>query len=93
MTRTVFCRKYQQDLEGLEAPPLPSKRGQEIFENVSKRAWLAWQDLQTMIINERHLNMLDPESRKFLTEQMERFLNNDPVEGAEGYVPPEAPPA
>ena len=91
MTRTVICRKYQQALEGLDAPPLPGKRGQEIFENVSKKAWLAWQDLQTMIINERHLNMLEPDARKFLSEQMERFFNNETVAGAEGYVPPGDP--
>jgi Fe-S cluster biosynthesis and repair protein YggX len=92
MTRTVFCRKYQKELDGLDAPPLPGKRGQEIFDSVSRKAWLAWQDLQTMIINERHLNMLEPEARKFLSDQMIRFFDNETVEGAEGYVPPEDPP-
>lgn len=93
MTRTVVCRKYQKELEGLEAPPLPGKLGQDIYENVSKQAWLEWQELQTMIINERHLNMLDAEARKFLSEQMKRFFDNETVEGAEGYVPPGEPPA
>ncbi|MDH3643983.1 MAG: oxidative damage protection protein [Gammaproteobacteria bacterium] len=89
MTRTVHCRKYDEDLEGLDDAPLPGPKGQEIFESVSKKAWLEWQDLQTMLINEKHLNLRDADARKYLTEQRERFLNNDPVDHAEGYLPPE----
>jgi Fe-S cluster biosynthesis and repair protein YggX len=89
MTRTVFCRKYQRELEGLDAPPLPGKRGQEIFETVSKQAWHEWQQHQTMLINEKHLSLIDPEARKYLAEQMENFFSNAEVEGAEGYVPPD----
>ncbi|MCZ6617477.1 MAG: oxidative damage protection protein [Gammaproteobacteria bacterium] len=88
MTRTVLCRKYGQQLEGLDAPPQPGPKGQELFETVSKKAWLEWQDQQTMLINERHLNMLDPDARKYLSIQMERFLNNEEIDHAEGYTPP-----
>lgn len=87
MTRTVFCRKYQQDLEGLDTPPLPGPAGDEIFNTVSKRAWLEWQELQTMLINEKALDLRDPEARKYLTEQRERFLDNEDTDHAEGYVP------
>ena len=86
--RMVFCRKYRQELEGLEVPPIPGKRGQEIFETVSKRAWTEWQTHQTMLINEKHLSLIDPEARKFLAEQMERFFDNADVEAAAGYVAP-----
>ncbi|MCH8499888.1 MAG: oxidative damage protection protein [Marinobacter sp.] len=88
MSRTVFCRKYQKDLEGLPFPPMPGAKGQDIFENVSKQAWQEWQAQQTMLINEKHLNMMDPYARKFLQEQMTRFFNNEDFEQAEGYVPP-----
>ncbi|WP_148252635.1 oxidative damage protection protein [Aidingimonas lacisalsi] len=88
MSRTVFCRKYQQEMEALAFPPLPGKKGQEIQANVSKQAWEEWQALQTRLINEKHLNMLDPTSREYLMEQMERFLNNQETDQAEGYVPP-----
>lgn len=54
MTRTVFCRKYKQELEGLERPPYPGALGQEIYDNVSKKAWQEWTDHQTMLINEKH---------------------------------------
>ena len=89
MSRTVRCRKYDEDLEGLENPPLPGPKGQEIFDSVSKKAWLEWQDLQTMLINEKHLNLRDADARKYLTEQRERFLSNESVDHAEGYVAPE----
>lgn len=88
-TRTVFCRKYQRELEGLDEPPLPGKLGDEIFANVSRRAWLEWQAHQTMIINERHLSLIDPDARRFLREQMERFFANETIEQADGYVPPD----
>lgn len=89
MTRTVHCRKYQEELEGLDAPPLPGPKGQEIFETVSRRAWEEWQAMQTMLINEKHLDLRDAEARRYLNEQRERFLDNESVDRAEGYVPPE----
>ncbi|MEQ8857014.1 MAG: oxidative damage protection protein [Pseudomonadales bacterium] len=91
MTRTVHCRKYQQQLEGLDAPPMPGPKGQELFDTVSARAWGEWQALQTMLINEKHLELRDPEARRYLSVQRERFLDNQPVDRAEGYVPPEQP--
>jgi len=57
MTRIIFCRKYQTDLEGLDRPPYPGPKGQELFDTVSKKAWEEWQQHQTMLINEKHLNM------------------------------------
>lgn len=88
MSRQVFCRKYQQQLEGLASPPYPGPTGQEIFEHVSKRAWQEWQKHQTMLINEKHLNMRDAASRQFLQQEMEKFLSGQEFEQAEGYVPP-----
>ena len=88
MSRQVFCRKYQQQLEGLASPPYPGPKGQEIFEHVSKRAWQEWQKHQTMLINEKHLNMRDAASRQFLQQEMEKFLSGQEFEQAEGYVPP-----
>ena len=87
MARTVFCRRFQQDLPGLEAPPFPGPKGQEVYESVSAKAWGEWQDLQTMLINEKHLNMMDKEARKYLNEQRDKFLSHEEVDQAEGYVP------
>lgn len=91
MSRMVFCRKYQQQLEGLERPPFPGPKGEAIFETVSQKAWQEWLGQQTMLINEKHLNMMDPQTRIYLDHQRERFLDNQPFDRAEGYVPPENP--
>ncbi|WP_444945965.1 oxidative damage protection protein [Microbulbifer sp. VTAC004] len=89
MSRTVFCRKYQEELEGLDAPPFPGPKGMDIFEHVSKKAWQEWMSHQTMLINEKHLNMMEPSSRAYLSEQMMKFLSGEEYDAAEGYVPPE----
>ncbi|KEA62443.1 putative Fe(2+)-trafficking protein YggX [Marinobacterium lacunae] len=88
MSRTVICRKYKKEMEGLERPPYPGALGQEIFDNVSKQAWQEWTDHQTMLINEKHLNLMDPQSRKYLQEEMQKFLSGEDYDKAEGYVPP-----
>jgi Fe-S cluster biosynthesis and repair protein YggX len=88
MPRTVFCKKYQREMEGLGAPPYPGPKGQEIFEHVSKQAWQEWQAHQTLLINERRLSLMDPETRKFLQAEMDKFLAGSDVAQADGYVPP-----
>ncbi len=91
MSRLVNCRKYGESLEGLDAPPFPGPAGEEIFNNISKRAWVAWMDLQTRLINEKQLRMSDSAARRFLSEQRTKFFANEQdVEEATGYVPPKS---
>jgi Fe-S cluster biosynthesis and repair protein YggX len=87
MSRTVHCKKYDKELPALAAPPYPGPKGQEIFETVSKQAWGEWQAHQTMLINEKQLNMMNADDRKYLQNQMDRFLNNEDFDRAEGFVP------
>ncbi len=88
MTRMVNCKKYQKQLPGLDKPPFPGPKGEEIFDTISKQAWEEWQAHQTMLINEKQLNARDPESRKFLQQEREKFFAGEDFEQAEGYVPP-----
>jgi len=90
MTRTVMCRKYQREMEGLSQPPFPGARGQMIFDSVSKQAWQEWLAHQTMLVNEKRLNLMDRTTRVFLEEEMEKFFSNQEVASAEGYVPPKS---
>ncbi|WP_273778230.1 oxidative damage protection protein [Acinetobacter sp. GSS19] len=88
MSRQVFCRKYQQEMEGLDFAPFPGAKGEEILNTVSKQAWQEWLKHQTTLINEKRLNVFEPEAKKFLEEQREKFLSNDEtVEKAEGWKP------
>jgi Fe-S cluster biosynthesis and repair protein YggX len=74
MARTVKCVKLGLEAEGLDFPPYPGELGKRIFENVSKEAWDQWVRLQTMIINENRLNLSDPQHRKYLAEQVEKYF-------------------
>ena len=44
---------------------------------MSKEAWKQWLQHQTVLINEYRLSSLDPKARKFLMEEMEKFLFGD----------------
>lgn len=90
MSRTVFCRKYRQELDGLDNPPFPGPKGQDIYANVSRKAWQEWLAQQTMLINEKRLNLTDMTARTYLNEQRDKFLAGEESDRAEGYVPPPA---
>lgn len=88
MARTVHCRKLKQELPGLDQPPFPGPKGEDIFNHISKQAWQQWIDHQTMLINEKRLNMMDLTARTYLNEQREKFLSGEAYDQAEGYIPP-----
>ena len=85
--RKVFCTKYQEELEGMSTAPYPGQKGEELFNNVSKKAWEEWLEHQKMLINEGQINLADRESRKWLNEQMSLFLNNEDYEKPSGFIP------
>ena len=74
MARSVFCEKLQRQTEGLDRPPWPGELGQRIYEHIGREAWQQWLDHQTMLINENRLSPRDPDTRKFLAAEMQRFL-------------------
>lgn len=85
---TVMCKKYGELLPALEKAPFPGEAGVEILENISVKAWSEWLNLQTMIINENRLNMMDPDARTFLAEQRNKFLfEGEDIAPPEDFVP------
>ncbi|WP_248798071.1 MULTISPECIES: oxidative damage protection protein [unclassified Pseudomonas] len=88
MTRTVMCRKYHEELPGLERPPYPGAKGLDIFEHISQKAWGDWLKHQTLLINEKRLNMMNGEDRKYIQGEMDKFFSGEEYAKAEGYVPP-----
>jgi Fe-S cluster biosynthesis and repair protein YggX len=88
MSRLVQCIKLQQEAEGLARPPYPGTLGKRIFDNVSQQAWQVWLRQQTMLINEYRLNPMDPKSRKFIEEQMERYFFGEGIETPPDYQAP-----
>ena len=90
MTRTIQCVKLKREAEGLEYAPYPGEVGTKIWQSISKEAWEEWKAIQTRLVNENRLNLADARARKYLKEQMERFLFEDGTVEANGYVPPSA---
>jgi len=85
MSKKILCKKLGKQLPALQIPPMPGPKGIEIMNTVSEEAWEMWKSHQTTLINERHLDMSDPNSRKWLLEQMEKFFNNEDYESASGF--------
>ena len=65
MSRKVHCVILKREAEGLEFVTWPGDLGQRIFEQVSKEAWQQWLAHQTMLINEKHLRLVDPEHKAY----------------------------
>ena len=86
--RMVKCVKLGRELPGLDRAPWKGELGQRVYENVSKDAWRMWVDHSKMLLNEMHLNPLDPRSQQIMEEQMEQFFFGDGSKAPEGYVPP-----
>ena len=74
MSRTVQCVLLDQELEGLDYAPYPGDLGVRIYNNVSKQAWQQWLAHQTMLINEYRLSPIEPQARKYLEGEMEKFF-------------------
>ena len=87
MARTVQCVKLREEAEGLDFPPLPGDLGRRVHENVSKAAWRQWLVHQTMLINENRLKVTDPEARRFLEGELEKYFFGEGSATPEGYVP------
>jgi Fe-S cluster biosynthesis and repair protein YggX len=78
-----------EELDGLAFQPYPGELGKRIYENFSQQAWQKWLALQTMLINENRLSPINPEHRKYLEGEMEKFFFGEGAEMPEGYVAPE----
>ena len=87
MTRTVYCAYLKREAPGLDYAPWPGELGQRIFREISVEAWQKWLAYQTALINENRLSPMDPANRKYLTEQMQKFLFEGTADKVAGLTP------
>ncbi|MGJ8582338.1 MAG: oxidative damage protection protein [Psychromonas sp.] len=87
MSRTVFCTYLKKEAPGLTYQLIPGEVGKRIFDNISKEAWAIWQSKQTMLINEKKLNLMQAEDRALIQEAMIGFLFEDKEVEIEGFKP------
>ena len=87
MGEVVNCVRLKREAEGLDRQPYPGELGKRVFENVSKEGWQQWLKHQTMLLNEYRLSPIDPKSRAFLEEQMEKFFFGEGSEEPPDFKP------
>lgn len=87
MSSLIFCQKLKVQSEQMSKPPFPGSLGEKIFNQISQHAWDMWLNHQTMLINEYRLNLMDPEARKFLTQEMQKFFFEGGSETPPGFQP------
>ena len=87
MTRMVNCIVLGKELPGLDFQTYPGDLGKRVFDSVSAQAWQSWLKHQTILINEHRLSPINPEHRKFLEEEMDKYFFRGGSEKPEGYVP------
>jgi len=75
--------------EGMDYAPYPGQLGQRIYDSVSKEAWQKWLAHQTILINEYRLTPIEPDARKFLETEMEKFFFGDGSTVPDEFVAPE----
>lgn len=79
-----------EDAEGLDYAPYPGELGQRIYDSVSKQAWQKWLAHQTILINEYRLTPIEPEARKFLETEMEKFFFGEGSAIPDEFVDPDS---
>lgn len=87
--RMVFCQKLKKEAPGLNKAPYPGPLGVQIYESISQEAWGLWLKHQTLLINENRLNVLAPQTRTFLENEMREFLFEDKEVKPAGFKPKE----
>lgn len=91
MSKTVHCQLMDKEGPALAFQPYPGELGKRIVDNICAEGWQRWLNHQTMLINENRLSPINPEHRKFLEGEMEKFFFGEGSEAPEGYVPPDEP--
>jgi|TARA_B110000467_G_scaffold135175_1_gene131911 Fe-S cluster biosynthesis and repair protein YggX len=87
MTRKIMCCILKEEADGLDYAPYPGELGQRIYSEVSKEAWSRWLGHQTMLINEYRLTPIEPEARKFLETEMEKYFFGGGAAVPKEFVP------
>ena len=87
MNEKIICSYFKDEREVMDRVPYPGELGKKIYKEISKEAWQLWLEHQTMLINENRLSMVDPEARKYLQNEMKKFLFEGHSSKPTEYVP------
>jgi Fe-S cluster biosynthesis and repair protein YggX len=74
------CERCENEGIPLPYAPFRNELGERIQAEICQSCWAEWLKYQTMLINHHGLNLRDPDAKKFLMEQTERFLFDEEAE-------------
>jgi Fe-S cluster biosynthesis and repair protein YggX len=89
MSETVSCIRCRKDGPKIAWPPYPGEAGEKVVASVCQGCWPEWLEMQTKIINEYRLNVLNPEHQHMVAEQCLIFFGLKEGPSAETGTPPE----
>ncbi|BBI01425.1 oxidative damage protection protein [Buchnera aphidicola (Nipponaphis monzeni)] len=76
MKKKIFCTFLKKYANKQSFQIYPGKIGKRIYNEISQKAWDKWMIQQTMIINEKKLNMTNINDQKEIKKNMINFLFN-----------------
>lgn len=88
MSADWTCARCGRHEPRLDWAPWPGDVGARIQQNICDICFREWLAMQTKIINEYRLNVLEPEHTKVLREQMLQFLGLQPPGSAPAMPTP-----
>lgn len=70
----VKCTRCGEQHAQLPYAPFNNELGKKIHAEICQTCWQQWLRQQTALINHYGLNVRDPDAKKFLLENTEKFL-------------------
>jgi Fe-S cluster biosynthesis and repair protein YggX len=70
----ITCTRCSETKPGFERQPFPGEIGARIVREICQDCWGLWLKQQTMLINHYGLNVMDPQARSFLKQNMQAFF-------------------
>lgn len=70
----IQCVRCGEERAALPFKPFNNEFGDRLLTQICQQCWGEWLRHQTMLINHYGLNLQDPDARKFLLENTEKFL-------------------
>lgn len=74
MNKKIFCVFLKCFEQKQDFQSYPGKLGKKIYNSISKKAWMQWIEQQTILINEKKLNLMNADNYEYLEKKMINFL-------------------
>ena len=70
----ITCTRCGREGDQMNRPPLRNELGERVFNSICQDCWSEWLRFQTALINHHGLDVREPQTREFLSANMEAYL-------------------